>query len=363
MTGDLVRAAVLRGPRDLAVEEFATPTAGPDEAVLTVETCGVCGSDFETFDKPTCGPVVLGHEVVGRIDSIGETAQRLFGVATGQRVVVNEVLPCGRCSLCSGGHQELCNGFFGTDGARYGNLPTTLGSGLWGGFADRMVLDPRTQLVPISDEVPSDMAALFMPLANGVNWLFTLGQLGPGGGVVVVGPGPQGLAVTAVAALQPGVRVLTVGRDSDAARLAVAAELGAVTASIESDAMPAAVKATFGPDGADVIVLATSGATSVLASATRWVRIGGRIVVAGTNGWATEERFKSDALVFRALTLVGAPGHSWRSVRSAVRLLESRPDGFAPLVGASIGLYALPGLLSRQVPAGGGLHVSVNPAG
>jgi alcohol dehydrogenase len=361
MTRPDVAAAVLRGPGDLRIETVAGPVLRAGQAILEVESCGVCGSDFETFRQPQVVPAVLGHEVVGRVVAVSPDAAAAWGVAQGSRVAVNEVLPCGRCRLCAGGHQELCNGFFGTAGARYGNLPLTPESGLWGGFADQMVLDPRTQLVPVGESVPLEVASLFMPVSNGINWLGPLGGLATGGTVIVVGPGPQGLAVTAVATQYPGVRVLVVGRDADAGRLALARQLGATAVSSESEDVTAAVRDVLDPAGADLVVITTSGAASVLSSATRWARVGGRIVVAGTNGWASEERFKSDALVFRSLQVTGAPGHSWASVRAAVRLLEARPEVFAPLAGPVIGLSALPGLLAAPAPPGSGAHVTVTP--
>jgi threonine dehydrogenase-like Zn-dependent dehydrogenase len=359
-----VRAGVLIARETIEIQTFDAPQLTADAVILQVEMCGVCGADFEAYERPVNDPVVpmvLGHEVLGRIQAIGDAAARRWGCRPGDRVVVNEVIPCGQCDICASGHSELCNGFFGTAGSRYGNIPTTEGSGLWGGYAELMVLRPGTQLVPISDDVPAEIAAMFMPIANGVHWLGELGQIRPGQTVLVIGPGAQGLAVTAVAAQLPGVRVLVSGRSADAARLELAREVGATAIDGEAENVVELARAFTGGQGVDLVVITTSNAVSTLQLATRCARIGGRIVVAGTNGWRSEEAFKSDALVFRSLQIVGAPGHSRRSVQGAVRFLEKSPHAVKPLVGRTFGLNDLDKVLARTVGVDHGIHMTVNP--
>jgi threonine dehydrogenase-like Zn-dependent dehydrogenase len=359
-----VRAGVLVAREQIEIQTFDPPALRPDEAILAVEMCGVCGADFEAYARPVADPVipmVLGHEVLGRIRAIGDVAAGRWGCRPGDRVVVNEVIPCGQCDICSSGHAELCNGFFGTAGSRYGNIATTVGSGLWGGYADLMVLRPGTQLIPISEDVPAEIAAMFMPIANGVHWLGQLGQIRPGQTVLVIGPGAQGLAVTAVAAQMPGVRVLVSGRSADAARLEVARELGATAADGETENVVDLVRAFTGGRGVDLVVITTSNAVSALQIATRCARIGGRIVAAGTNGWRSEEAFKSDALVFRSLQIIGAPGHSRTSVQGAVRFLEKSAGALRPLVGRTFGLDDLDKVLARSIGSERGIHLTVSP--
>ncbi len=360
------RACVLHAPGDLRVEERELPLeVGDDAGLLEVEVTGVCGADVELYrghSGVAFDPIVLGHEVVGRIGRIGAQAAARWGVGPGDRVVVNEVIACGRCRLCVEGRNELCNGFFGTDGSRYGFIPVGQESGLWGGFSTHMQLHPNTQLWPIADHVPTSVAAMFMPVSNGVHWLFELAGVGPADTVLVLGPGPQGLAVTAVGALS-SVRMLVAGRSGDATRLELAKRVGAA-ATIDSEAEDtvAIVKELTGGRGVDAVVIATSGATTAMQVATRCAAIGGVIVTAGTNGWRSEEGFKADALVFRDLTVRGAPGHSVASVGRAVRLLEASPDAFTPLVGEEVGLDGVAGLLGGVAAGGpGGVHTSVNP--
>jgi threonine dehydrogenase-like Zn-dependent dehydrogenase len=359
-----VRAGVLVAREKIEIQTFDPPALTPDAAILQVEMCGVCGADFEAYAHPVSDPVVpmvLGHEVLGRIRAIGDVAARKWGCGPGDRVVVNEVIPCGQCDICSTGHAELCNGFFGTAGSRYGNIAVTEGSGLWGGYAELMVLRPGTQLVPIRDDVPAEIAAMFMPVANGVHWLGELGQIRPGQSVLVIGPGAQGLAVTAVAAQMPGVRVLVSGRSADAARLDLARELGAVPVDGETENVVELARSFTGGSGVDLVVITTSNAVSTLQIATRCARIGGRIVIAGTNGWRSEAAFKSDALVFRSLQIIGAPGHSRKSVQGAVRFLEKSADALKPLVGRTFGLDDLDKVLARSLGSERGIHLTVSP--
>jgi len=224
-----------------------------------------------------------------------------------------------------------------------------------------MVLRPGTQLVPIRDDVPAEIAAMFMPVANGVHWLGELGQIRPGQSVLVIGPGAQGLAVTAVAAQMPGVRVLVSGRSADAARLDLARELGAVPVDGETENVVELARSFTGGSGVDLVVITTSNAVSTLQIATRCARIGGRIVIAGTNGWRSEAAFKSDALVFRSLQIIGAPGHSRKSVQGAVRFLEKSADALKPLVGRTFGLDDLDKVLARSLGSERGIHLTVSP--
>ncbi|MGW4773486.1 zinc-dependent alcohol dehydrogenase [Nocardia sp. NPDC004278] len=359
------RSCVLTAPGQIMLQDFTIPHPEPDSGVLQVEVCGVCGADVEIFNghgPAHFDPVALGHEVVGRILAIGDRAAARWGVAVGDRVVVNEVISCGNCRLCASGHGEMCNGFFGTQGSRYGFIPITTPPGAWGGFGTHMQLHRNTRLCRIADHVPTAVAAMFMPIANGVHWLFDLAGLRPRASVLVIGPGPQGLAVTAVGVAAAGLRMIVAGRHSDTHRLELAAQLGSVrTVDTENEDVVEVVTEVTSGLGADAVVITTSGADDVLSVATRCVRMGGTIVLAGTNGWKSEQRFKGDALVFRNITLKGAPGHSLGSIDDAARLLEAESEHFAPLAGDEYPLTRLENALSDPLASQGGVHRSVVP--
>src|SRR4051794_21634529 len=103
MPMDEACAAVLTKPRSIEMREFRVPRARADDAVLAVEATGICGSDWAPYAGTLPFPIpsiVLGHEVVGRITDIGPVAAARWQVDVGDRVVVEECIPCGFCNLC-----------------------------------------------------------------------------------------------------------------------------------------------------------------------------------------------------------------------------------------------------------------------
>jgi threonine dehydrogenase-like Zn-dependent dehydrogenase len=127
------RAVVQTAARTLEMRELPLPEIRLDEGLLRVETCGICGSDYEQYAGalPVRYPAIPGHEPVGRIAEIGETAARRWGVTVGYRVCVEALVPCGNCRECLAGTPRLCTGRPGV--ASYGFLGLDLLPGLWGG--------------------------------------------------------------------------------------------------------------------------------------------------------------------------------------------------------------------------------------
>jgi threonine dehydrogenase-like Zn-dependent dehydrogenase len=107
----LTRAAVATGPYT-ELRDFPLPAVGPDDGLLRVEAAAICGTDWEIYGRESrgrgLGPLILGHENVGRVVALGERAAERWGVGVGDRVAVQEFLPCGTCRLCRGGDYRLC---------------------------------------------------------------------------------------------------------------------------------------------------------------------------------------------------------------------------------------------------------------
>lgn len=324
--GEWCRAAVAVAPLRTEIREFGVPEIGPDDGLLSVDACGLCGTDWEFYTRRRgghLGPLILGHEIVGRIAAVGEGAAARWKVAAGDRVAVEEFLPCGRCEFCLSGRPALCKE---TDSRserflRYGATPVAVPPALWGGFSEMLYLHPRALIHRLPADVPADLATLFVPISNGIRWVLKEGKMPTGGTVVVIGPGGHGLGCVIAAVWGGAGRVVAVGR-TRGARLAAAEALGALgIASDETDVISAVRDATGG-EMADVIVDLAPGAPETIATAIQIARKGGTIILtAAKHGKPVD--FVSDLVVRNELTVKGVRGRDYASVEDALEIIRS----------------------------------------
>lgn len=320
------RAVVQTGPRSLELREMPLPEIGPDDALLRIEACGICGSDYEQYEGvlPARYPVIPGHEPVGRIDRIGDRAAERWGVRQGDRVCVEALAPCGACPPCASGSTHLCTGRGGI--ASYGFISINDPPGLWGGYAEHLYLPPAAVVHPISDSVDPAIATLFNPFGAGLRWAVAMPNLQPGETIVILGPGQRGLTSVVAAKEANAGQIIITGLERDSAKLDLAREFGADLAfTVDTDDIRRGVREATDGRGADVVVDVTSYATSAVTLAVDLARRGGRVVLAGTKGLGNPvPDFFSDKIVVKELTLLGALGVDHASYERAVRLIESR---------------------------------------
>jgi threonine dehydrogenase-like Zn-dependent dehydrogenase len=298
------------------------PAIDGDTALLRVEACGICGSDYEQFEgvlrTPT--PVVPGHEPLGTIAAIGDRAARRWGVDVGDRVAVETMLSCRFCAECLGGRYHLCE-----RRRIYSYIPLAEPPGLWGAYAEYMFLDATTIVHRIDPALPAPIAVLFNPLGAGFRWAVEIPGTKPGDTVLVLGPGQRGLASVIAARAAGASTIIVTGLAADAAKLAVARELGAQhTIDVENEDARRRVAEITGGRGADVVIEVTSYATEPVAESLRYVRPGGVVVLAGVKGGKAVPGFVSDLVVAKEISIRGAIGVTSWGYRSAIRLLESR---------------------------------------
>ncbi|MGH8927833.1 MAG: zinc-dependent alcohol dehydrogenase [Acidimicrobiia bacterium] len=272
---------------------------------LAIEATGISGADVQTWkgDRPDIVyPLILGHQIVGRIASTNDPAH----YEVGTRVVVEPELRCGTCGRCRNGVGG-CRSRLPVNG--YGRLPSTEPPGLWGGLAEFLYLDPNARLHPVSDDISAELATFVHPLAAGYTWAVELAELKAGEKVMVLGPGPRGLACV-VASLAAGAGWVGVsGLDVDADRLAVAQKLGAnLTVDVSTEDVAASVADHLGTRP-DVVIDVTSDDPEAMFTALDLVRSGGRVILASTKG-NKPVHFFSDLIVSKQLTLRGALGAS-----------------------------------------------------
>lgn len=332
------RAAVLLGERRMEIQEFALPTVAADDGLLRVEATGVCGSDIAAYQEGSSMfyelPCVLGHELVGRIEAIGDAAAERWGADVGDRIVVEEYLPCGTCRACLDGAYQMCKV------RRYGGRSTSSGSGLWGGYSEFMYLDPQSIVHRVSDDVDPALVQLYIPISNGMHWVQEVAGARAGGTVVIVGPGPHGLGCVIGAKEAGAGLVVLVGTERDGPRLEVARALGADHV-LTGDArmVGAAVADLTGGLMAEAVVNAADSAAA-LATAVSAAGDRATIVQVGLahGGGADIGEMLATALVERLLRLQGVRGRPSRTVPPALRLIES---GRYPLELMNTGTFAV----------------------
>jgi 2-desacetyl-2-hydroxyethyl bacteriochlorophyllide A dehydrogenase len=281
-----VKAAVLRGPRDLRVESSRAPEVQADAVLVRVAVAGLCGTDYGIWsgDRPVTYPRVMGHEFVGRVEAVGPGVTR---VAPGDRVAVEPNYSCGTCPLCREGNRNLCL-------AR-----TAVGIDVDGCFAE-LVCVPARCCWRAPGAVADEDLALTEPLAVVVRAVGR-GGVRHGEAVAVVGAGTLGLLALQVARGR-GARVLVVSRS--ARRFALARELGAEATHAIVDGPPAIAAGTFsGREGVDCVI-ETAGTAEAVNHALALVRPGGRVVLTGLPHEPTPVEFF--AVVRREVTIVGS---------------------------------------------------------
>jgi len=332
-TGE-TRAVVLRGSRDLSEETLHAHALPPDGGWLRVEACGMCGSDWNAYaNREVAVPVVLGHEIVGTVTDLWGSMADRPGIGVGDRVVLEEAVPCRTCGLCRTGRHRLC-----PTAGRYGGRGLDVAPGLWGGYSEWVFIDPRAGLHSVPEGLDSSLAALFIPLSNGISWLAIAARMRPGDSVVVLGPGQHGLACVVAARRLGAGAVIVAGRSGDEGRLKAASALGAdVTVDIDEEPLLQAILDRTDGAGVDVVVDATPGATSALSAAVAGAAVGGRIVVAGIKNHAPSE-VDTDVILRRELTVRGVAARESWAIDVALRWLAQSPETFAPFGGMTVGL-------------------------
>lgn len=270
----------------LSIEEVRLDGPGPGEVLVRITAAGLCHSDLSVVngDRPRPLPMVLGHEAAGVVEEVGAG---VTNVAVSDRVVCSYVPSCGSCSDCAGGHPVRCadaqaanrearlvTGRRPFRDSRGAELHHHLGVSA---FSELTVVSPRS-LVPVPDEVPLDVAAVFgCAVLTGAGAVLNTAVVRPGEPVVVVGLGGVGISAVMAAALAGAHPVIAV--DTVESKLAQAMEVGATHGVLAGDDTVEQVRDLTG--GGAAVAIEAAGHPAALSTAYAATRVGGRVVVAG----------------------------------------------------------------------------------
>ncbi|WP_430253807.1 L-threonine 3-dehydrogenase [Neorhizobium sp. DAR64872/K0K18] len=290
---NMMRALVKsKAETGLWMEHIPVPDPGPNDVLIRVKKSAICGTDVHIWNwdswaqKTIPVPMVVGHEFCGEIAQVGSAVTK---VQVGARVSGEGHIVCGKCRNCRAGRGHLCR--------------NTLGVGVHrpGSFAE-FVCIPEDNVVPIPDDVPDEIAAIFDPFGNAVHTALSFDLVGED--VLVTGAGPIGI-MGAMVAKRSGARKVVI-TDINPVRLALAEKLGidhVVDASREnlSDVM----KRIGMTEGFDV-GLEMSGAAPAFRDMIDKMNNGGKIAILGIAPTGFEIDWNK--VIFKMLNLKGIYG-------------------------------------------------------
>lgn len=298
-----MRAAVYRGPGELALEERPVPVPGSGEALVAVSHCGVCGTDLHlVLDGWGRAGTVPGHEWAGRVAAVGPD---VAGWRPGDAAVGGPAPACGACADCARGRPALCAGRDGPGGG-----------GVAGAFAEYVCV-PAARLLRPPDGLSLRVAALAEPLAVALHAL-TLGRVAPGQRALVTGAGPLGL-LTIAALRARGLREVVASEPAPGRReraLAVGARAAVAPEELRVPRMPYEVV----EDPADV-AFECSGRADAMESALGRLARGGTLVLVGTG--MKRPRFDPNRILLNELVVTGAYTYDENGPADALALLAS----------------------------------------
>ncbi|MCC7542704.1 MAG: L-threonine 3-dehydrogenase [Deltaproteobacteria bacterium] len=297
---------VERGP-GLVMKDVPVPELGPNDLRIRVRRSSICGTDVHIFDydawaeKTIPVPLVLGHEFMGEVESIGSA---VTGFRVGERVSAEGHLTCGHCRNCRAGKRHLCR--------------NTIGVGIHrdGGFAELVVV-PAGNVFHVPDEIPDDVASILDPLGNAVHTALSFDVVGED--VLITGGGPIGIMAAAISRFV-GARHVVV-TDVNEHRLAIARDMGATRAvDIRATTLRETMHELGMTEGFDV-GMEMSGHPDAITGMLDVMNHGGRVAALGiprqnvTLDW--------NVIVFKGLVLKGIYGRemfeTWYKMAALLR--------------------------------------------
>lgn len=330
MSRTTMQVSVLRGPRDVAVEERPIPQVGPGDVLVQVGSVGVCGSDVHYYQHGRIGdfvvtsPLVLGHEAGGVVEAVGDEVPADL---VGQRVAIEPGVPCRRCAQCRHGHYNLC-----PDISFFATPPVD------GAFAEYVSM-PADFVYPVPDAVSDDAAGLIEPLSVGV-WANRKAETALGSTVLITGAGPIGMLAAAVARAQGAAEIVV--SDVEPGRLELARTYGAtqVADARDPDALHGLEVDAF---------IECSGAPSAVSTGLRAVRGGGTAILVGVG--SDELRLPASLLQIKEIRLTGTfrYANTWPA---AIQLAASGAVDLDSLVTGRVGLENVEEALAADAAAG-----------
>ncbi len=348
-----MKAAVIKKPGLIVVEDVPKPAPGAGEVLLKIEACALCGTDQRVLSGEKHVDVnIVGHEITGTVAEVGSGVQK---IKKGQRYIVQTVIGCGQCPMCKIHRENLCEKGFIAMGYQFN-----------GGFAEYMVM-PKVAvdqgcLIPIPADLAAETGTLIEPLSCCVNGMKYI-PMEQTDHAVIFGGGIIGV-LNGLVARARGAKRITI-MDVSQARLDLLKKLGLPFDDfIDSRANNPAdwVKSATGGRGVDAVVVAASVKALVGVGLTMLRRAGHLSIFAGMPKSDPVLPIDTNRIHYYELNLHGANSSSQAEYLKARDFLVSGKIDGRPLVTHRFGLDKFNEAVKTQAdPACGSLKIVIIP--
>lgn len=318
-----MKVAAYYGPKDMRIENRPIPTPGPNQMVVKIDYCGICGTDIESYHRAGMIPPILvfGHENVGTVVALGEGVSKF---QIGDKVLCGPPTHCPEdCSPCQNGQTNIClNGFGRTAGIRQFD----------GGYAEYMLIHDvdHTMLIKVEDGTDLTEAVLFDVVCVAFHAI-RRSKFRPGDNVVVSGVGAIGLSAIRLLKASGANRIIALGTNSEKADLIRSFGADYFLNSAETPDLKSAILDIFGTDVAADVTFECAGNPISLENCVYYcTKPGGQVMMVGTN--AQPIGLAPNRFVPREIELTPSFVYTEEEVRRYLQMLQSGKLNFSDLV-------------------------------
>lgn len=315
-----MQALVLENVRSLHLRDVPEPEFGPDDVLIKVKACGICGSDVHGYDGSTgrrIPPIIMGHEAAGVVAKIG-AAVHSFRV--GDRVTFDSTVSCGGCRFCAAGDVNLC------DSRQV--LGVSCDDYLRNGAFAEYISVPQHIVYGLPESFAYEKAALIEAVSIAVH-AAKITQIQQGSSAMVVGVGMIGLLAVQAFRVFGCSQIIAV--DLEESKLTMAQQMGAGQTFLASDPeLLKKINAATGGRGPDIAVEVVGAQKSIL-TAINGVRRGGTVTLIGNLALTVE--IPLQIVVTRQLRLLGSCA-SAGEYRECIDLMKNGSIDVDPLISA-----------------------------
>jgi threonine dehydrogenase-like Zn-dependent dehydrogenase len=345
LKNDQVKAAVLTAPRKIETRVFPTPEITENSGLVRMLGSGICGTDKHVYTQGEIRlglpgdivrlPIIMGHENLGVIEEIGSHASKAMvmegpPLEVGERVYVAADIKCGECYNC----RNIYGFPWCLNHTSYGDvISCDKPPHLFGGYAEKMYLLPKSDLFRVPKNLPNEIALLAEQMAVAYGAFgrayqspITKEGLSPGDTVVIQGVGPLGMCNALMARMLGAGKIVVI--DKSEYRLRLARELiSAETISLEeypklSDRLSRLLALTDGI-GADLVVECV-GDPAVIPEGLDMLRIGGTYLVEGAYVEEADTRISpSRQILAKNARIIGVSGMPHQAYARVLKMMDA----------------------------------------